>query len=74
MERPRRGHGDCVNAAPATAARPVEPAPGPPSPDEVPLDPDLPVPDDPGPLHEPDVLPPPPLEPAPDVLPTPEPV
>lgn len=56
------------------AARPTEPSPQTPVPDAIPLDPGTPVPDDPGPLHEPDVLPPPPLEPSPDVLPTPEPV
>ena len=32
------------------------------------------VPDDPGPLQEPDLLPPPPLEPSPDVVPAGEPV
>jgi hypothetical protein len=51
------------------AARPVEPPPGPP-----PLDPGAPIPDDPGQLEEPDVLPPAPLEPSPDVVPAPEPV
>lgn len=57
-----------------TGARPLEPHPGTPSPEVVPLDPDEPVPDDPGPLEEPEILPPPPLEPSPDVLPAPEPV
>ena len=50
-------------------ARPTEPAPAPP-----PLDPATPVPDDPGPLQEPDLLPPPPIEPSPDVVPAAEPV
>ena len=59
---------------PALDARPVEPTPAQPSPAAPPLDPEAPVPDDPGPLQEPDLLPPPPLEPSPDVVPAGEPV
>ncbi|MCU1692674.1 MAG: hypothetical protein JWM64_1765 [Frankiales bacterium] len=40
------------------SARPLEPTPGPP-----PLDPATPVPDDPGELDDPDLLPPAPVEP-----------
>ncbi len=57
------------------AARPLEPTPATPSPGELPpLDPDMPVPDDPGELDSPEVLPPPPLEPSPEVVPQGEPV
>jgi hypothetical protein len=62
------------DTAPARAARPLEPDPTT-SPGTAPgLDPEAPVPDDPGPLQEPDLLPPPPLEPSPDVVPAAEPV
>jgi hypothetical protein len=66
-----------VDVPDRSAARPLEPTPGAPAPGEAPaLDPDLPVPDDPGPLDDPGALPPPPVEPSPDpdLVPQPEPV